>query len=113
MQQQIPPRFPLEQRSRAELRFYRHYGLCQAAARLRVGYTTLKSRVLLFHNIAAAEKELKIVSYFRIANYLRSFEVQGQPYVFLPNSYFEDALKIYYLDKQLRALIFTAIQRSR
>ena len=29
---------------------------------------------------------------------------------FLPNSYFEDALRIYYFDKDLRALIFTAIQ---
>lgn len=70
----------------------------------------LKSRGLLFHDVTVAEKELKIVSYFRIANYLRSFEVQGSNHVFLPGSYFEDALKIYYFDKQLRALIFTAIQ---
>ena len=62
----------------------------------------LKSRGLLFHDDAAAENELKIVSYFRIANYLYTFEV--------PNSYFEDALRIYYFDKDLRALIFTAIQ---
>ncbi len=70
----------------------------------------LKSRGLLFYDVVAAGKELKIVSYFRIAGYLRSFEVQGCDHVFLPGSYFEDALKIYYFDKQLCALIFTAIQ---
>lgn len=70
----------------------------------------LKSRGLLFHDDAAAENELKIVSYFRIANYLYTFEVPNSNHTFLPNSYFEDALRIYYFDKDLRALIFTAIQ---
>lgn len=70
----------------------------------------LKSRGLLFHDDAAAENELKIVSYFRIANYLYTFEAPNSNHTFLPNSYFEDALRIYYFDKDLRALIFTAIQ---
>lgn len=70
----------------------------------------LKSRGLLFHDDAAAENELKIVSYFRIANYLYTFEVPNSNHTFLPNSYFEDALRIYYFDKDLRALIFTVIQ---
>ena len=70
----------------------------------------LKSRGLLFHDEVAAEDELKIISYFRIANYLRTFEVPNSNHVFLPNSYFEDAICIYYFDKELRALIFTAIQ---
>lgn len=64
----------------------------------------------MFHDDAAAENELKIVSYFRIANYLYTFEVPNSNHTFLPNSYFEDALRIYYFDKDLRALIFTAIQ---
>lgn len=70
----------------------------------------LKSRGLLSHDDVAAENELKIVSYFRIANYLYTFEVPNSNHTFLPNSYFEDALRIYYFDKDLRALIFTAIQ---
>ena len=70
----------------------------------------LRSRGLLFHDETTAEKELKNISYFRIANYLRSFEVVGSNHVFIPNSYFEDALQIYYFDKKLRTLIFTAIQ---
>ena len=70
----------------------------------------LKSRGLLFHDESAVEKELRIISYFRIANYLKTFEVPNSNHVFLPNSYFEDALKVYYFDKELRSLIFTAIQ---
>ena len=54
----------------------------------------LKSRGLLFHNEDVAISQLQIISYFRIANYLKSFEVVGFNYVFLPNSCFEDALSI-------------------
>lgn len=56
------------------------------------------------------KKELKIISYFRIANYLQTFETPNSNHAFLPDSYFEDALKVYYFDKELRSLIFTAIQ---
>ena len=70
----------------------------------------LKSRGLLFQDEKAAEKELRIISYFRLANYLRTFEVANSNHLFIPNCYFEDALEIYYFDKELRALIFTAIQ---
>ena len=58
----------------------------------------LRSRGLLFHDETTAEEELKNLSYFRIANYLRSFEVVDSNHVFIPNSYFEDALQIYYFD---------------
>ncbi len=64
----------------------------------------------MFDDEETAEKELKIVSYFRIANYLRTFEAAGSNHVYLPGSHFEDALKVYYFDKKLRALVFTAIQ---
>ena len=70
----------------------------------------LKDRGLLFHDDLTAVKELSIISYFRIANYLRYFEVRNSHHNYLPNSYFEDALYIYYFDKQLRGLLFTAIQ---
>lgn len=70
----------------------------------------LKSRGLLFHDEAIAKNAFKVISYFRLANYLRTFEIPNSNHVFLPNSYFEDALHIYYFDKKLRALIFTAIQ---
>ena len=37
----------------------------------------LKSRWFLFHNEDVAISQLQIISYFRIANYLKSFEVVG------------------------------------
>ena len=70
----------------------------------------LKERRLLFKDEDAAEDELKNISYFRLANYLHTFEDPYNSHIFLPNSYFEDAIRIYYFDKELRSLIFTAIQ---
>lgn len=70
----------------------------------------LKDRGLRFQNENAAIKELRIISYFRIANYLRYFEVRNSNHVYQPDSYFESALYVYYFDKRLRAVLFTAIQ---
>ena len=64
----------------------------------------------MFHNEDIAINQLQIISYFRIANYLKSFEVVGFDHDFLPNSYFEEALDLYYFDKKLRNLLFSAIQ---
>lgn len=70
----------------------------------------LKSRGLLFRNETHVIKQLQIISYFRIANYLKTFEVVGSNHVYVPNSYFEDALQLYYFDKELRHILFGAIQ---
>lgn len=64
----------------------------------------------MFHDEDIAISQLQIISYFRIANYLKSFEVVGFDHDFLPNSYFEEALDLYYFDKKLRNLLFSAIQ---
>ncbi len=70
----------------------------------------LKERGLLFYNESAAAREFKMLSYFRLANYLRTFEDNVETHHFKSESYFEDALGLYYFDKDLRALLFTAIQ---
>ena len=70
----------------------------------------LKGIGLLFHDEAQAIQQLQIISYFRIANYLKTFEVVGSNHLFNPNSYFEDALELYYFDKELRHILFGAIQ---
>ncbi len=72
--------------------------------------TLLKRRNLLFANETVALKQLQIISYFRLANYLRPMEQDKVSHIFKPNSYFENAIDLYYFDKQLRALLFTAIQ---
>ncbi len=72
--------------------------------------TMLKQRNLLINNEAFALEQLMIISYFRLANYLRPMEQDKTTHVFKPNSLFENAIDLYYFDKKLRALLFTAIQ---
>ena len=110
MQQQIPPRFPFEQRTRAELRFYRDMNYTKNALDYTQILTQLKERGLLFKDEEQAIKELSNISYFRIANYLRYFEIDSDRHLYKPDTYFEDAVYIYYFDKKLRSLLFTAIQ---
>ncbi len=70
----------------------------------------LKSRHLLFNDEPKAIDQLRIISYFRLANYLRPMEQNKITHVYKPNSYFENAIDLYYFDKALRSLIFTTIQ---
>lgn len=70
----------------------------------------LEQRNLLIGDNGQALEQLKIISYFRLANYLRPMEQDKDNHTFKPNSHFENAINLYYFDKKLRALIFTAIQ---
>lgn len=100
LQQQIPPRFPLEQRNRAELRFYMGLRYTKQALDYPQILQQLKDRGLRFHDEQKAIAELRNICYFRIANYLRFFEQRGTDcHAYKANTYFEDALQIYYLDK--------------
>lgn len=53
---------------------------------------------------------LKVVSYFRLDNYFHPMESDKILHIFKPNSYFENAVDLYEFDRDLRELIFTAIQ---
>ena len=70
----------------------------------------LKKRGLIINDENYAIGQLKIMSYFRLANYLRPMEENKEIHKFKPNSKFENAVDLYFFDKELRALIFTAIQ---
>ena len=70
----------------------------------------LKDRGLLFSDETYAAKFLSEVSYFRFVQYLRPMEADKVLHTFKPNSSFEDALKLYNFDTQLRILMFEAIQ---
>lgn len=70
----------------------------------------LKGRGLIIRDDNDASAQLKIMSYFRLANYLRPMEQDKTTHVFKPNSHFDNAVNLYYFDKKLRALLFTAIQ---
>ena len=70
----------------------------------------LKKRNLQIDDDNIAIEQLRIISYFRLANYLRPMEQDKTTHQFKPNSNLNNALNLYYFDKKLRALLFTAIQ---
>jgi abortive infection bacteriophage resistance protein len=70
----------------------------------------LKQRGLFIENDNEALRQLNIISYFRLENYLRPMEQDKQSHDFKPNSTLDNALSLYYFDKELSALIFTAVQ---
>lgn len=70
----------------------------------------LTERGLIIKDKKQALNQLRIISYFRLANYWRPLEQDKVSHRFKPNSYFENAIDLYYFDKELRTLVFTAIQ---
>ena len=70
----------------------------------------LKERGLTIENEADARKTLAIISYFRFANYLRPFEADKTNHIFKPGKLFSDAVRLYYFDKELRNILFSALQ---
>jgi abortive infection bacteriophage resistance protein len=70
----------------------------------------LKDRGLIISDENEALAQLKIMSYFRLANYLRPMEQDKVAHIFKPNSHFDNAVNLYFFDKKLRALLFTVIQ---
>lgn len=70
----------------------------------------LKRRGLHFDDESAAIEKLKVISYFRLANYWKPMESDKQRHVFKADSKFADVVALYDFDKELRSLIFSAVQ---
>ena len=102
---------PIEQRTRAELLLYIGF---MEYTKQPIDYPKqiqmLKERGLIIKDERQALEQLRIISYFRLANYLRPMEQDKIAHIFKPNSTFKNAINLYYFDKELRALIFTTIQ---
>ncbi len=71
---------------------------------------TLQNRGLIIADTNKAEQALDAISYFRLADYWYHLEADYHTHQFLPNSHFEEVLACYYFDKDLKALLFKAIQ---
>ena len=71
---------------------------------------TLKQRGLIIADEAAAQQALDTISYFRLADYWFHLEADHRTHVFLPGSHFSEVLCCYRFDKELKALLFRAIQ---
>lgn len=70
----------------------------------------LQNRGLMIEDVATAKLQLRNISYFRIASYLRYIEQDRQHHLYKSGSTFEQAINLYLFDKELRQLIFKAIQ---
>ena len=70
----------------------------------------LKERGLVIRDDDKAIDCLRVISYFRLANYFRPMEADKTTHVFKTNSYFENAVALYRFDQELRTLLFNAIQ---
>lgn len=70
----------------------------------------LKERGLLIDDVEQAIEVLDTISYFRLAGYWRHLEIDRFTHQFKDGSSFADVVDLYFFDKELRVLLFTAIQ---
>ena len=70
----------------------------------------LKRRGLIINDEVQAERVLDIISYFRLADYWRFMEEDRLTHQFKSGSRFDEVVDCYYFDKELKALLFSAIQ---
>ena len=106
----VPTTLPIEQRTRVGLLLFIRMRYSKHPLDYPEILKLLKSRGLIIRNETKAIECLKIVSYFRLDNYFHPMESDKIRHIFKPNSYFENAVDLYEFDRDLRELIFTAIQ---
>lgn len=70
----------------------------------------LKERGLIVEDEEYAQKILSIISYFRFVNYLRPYEADKTNHIFKQGKLFNDAVHLYYFDRELRNIVFSALQ---
>lgn len=71
---------------------------------------TLQSRGLIIGNANDAINVLEHISYFRLADYWRPFEIDSNTHQFASGISFSDVVECYNFDKELKILLFSAIQ---
>ena len=69
----------------------------------------LKGRGLAINDEQQAERILGVISYFRLANYLRPMEADKETHQNKRNSTFENVVALYRFDVELREIVFRAI----
>lgn len=70
----------------------------------------LKSRGMLFRDEIKAKEILKNISYYRLKGYWWEMQSDKINHQFKPNSYFEDVIEKYEFDRELRLVLFYAIE---
>ena len=70
----------------------------------------LKLRGLEVEDEQVALRQLAVVSYFRLANYWNTFEVNSTTHEFVPGTTLQKVVSLYSFDRDLRGIVFSAIQ---
>ena len=70
----------------------------------------LKNRGLVVGDDNQAIEYLGSINYFRFACYLQPFEIDPATHQYAVGTSFDQIIELYQFDKELRSLIFTAIQ---
>jgi abortive infection bacteriophage resistance protein len=71
----------------------------------------LKQRGMLFRNEPQAHEMLKNIGYYRLKGYWWDMQLDNTQHVFNPHTYFENVFERYHFDRQLKLILFDAIER--
>ena len=71
----------------------------------------LSSRGMLFKDENQAADLLKNISYYRLKGYWWDMQIDYTQHTLKPNTYFEEVLDRYNFDRQLRLILFDAVER--
>lgn len=71
----------------------------------------LETRGLIIKDLTQAEHYLKHIGYYRLAGYWRIFQSDKVNHTFLANVQFRHIVELYEFDRELRTLLFDAIER--
>lgn len=71
----------------------------------------LKSRGLIIKDISKAEQYLKTIGYYRLSGYMYPFLSDVQNHKFKDGTTFDDVINLYKFDRELRLLVFSAIEK--
>jgi abortive infection bacteriophage resistance protein len=71
----------------------------------------LKCRGMLFRNEPQATQYLRNISYYRLKGYWWDMQVDKSLHTLKPDTFFEDIISRYNFDRQLRLILFDAIER--
>jgi abortive infection bacteriophage resistance protein len=106
----VPTTLPEEQRTRVGLLLLYSMRYTKQPLDYPDILAMLKERGLVINNDDKAIDCLRVISYFRLANYFHPMEADKVNHIFKSNSHFENAVDLYEFDRELRGLIFSAIQ---
>jgi abortive infection bacteriophage resistance protein len=71
----------------------------------------LQERGMIINDVATAQGFLKNISYFRLQGFWWHFQTDADEHTFKADTKFEDVIALYTFDRQLRLLMFDALER--